>query len=63
MVDILQSEIKCKKIWYLIQKHCHPEHHHLVAICGMKIHWNTMYAKVLHSIDLKLVCLKIFVLI
>jgi hypothetical protein len=53
VMDILQSEIKHKKIQCLICKLCAPKHHHLVPICSMKICWNTTYAKVVCVLDLK----------
>ena len=53
VVDILRSEIKCKKIRRLIHKLCAPKHRHLVPIHSMKICWNTTYAEVLRALDLK----------
>ena len=53
VVDILQSEIKRKKIRRLIRKLCALKHRHLVPIRSMKIRWNTTYAEVLRALDLK----------
>jgi len=53
IVDVLQSEVKCKKIHHLIQKFCASKHHHLIPVHSMKILWNMTYAEILCGIDLK----------
>ena len=63
VVDILRSEVKRKKIRRFIRKLCLPKHRHLVPIRGMKIRWNTTLAEISHGIELKPVCLLLYILL
>ncbi|KAF8583621.1 hypothetical protein K439DRAFT_1617328 [Ramaria rubella] len=53
IIDIVQSEVQCKHMCWLICQVCEEEYKHLILIWGMPIFWNTLYAEIECAIKLK----------